>query len=222
MEPSFWLERWESNNIGFHKKEANPLLVEYVETLALPPGSRICLPLCGKTRDIAWLLSQGYPVIGIELIERAVEQLFDELGIKPTRSQTGTIQRYQSPDRQDLEILTGNIFEVSPELMGSVDAVYDRAALVALPKAMRQEYTQHLGQLTGHAPQLLLTYEYDQDLMDGPPFSIGPEEVHQHYSDRYHLSLLLRTPVNGGLKGMYPATEQVWLLKPHSPSIDVA
>ena len=70
MEPSFWLERWESNNIGFHKKEANPLLVEYVETLALPPGSRICLPLCGKTRDIAWLLSQGYPVIGIELIER--------------------------------------------------------------------------------------------------------------------------------------------------------
>ncbi|MEM1281812.1 MAG: thiopurine S-methyltransferase, partial [Cyanobacteria bacterium P01_H01_bin.152] len=35
MNTDFWRQRWESNNIAFHKSEANPALVNYFEALAI-------------------------------------------------------------------------------------------------------------------------------------------------------------------------------------------
>lgn len=100
MDTSFWLERWESNRIAFHKSEANPLLVKYFQELDLAKGSCVFVPLCGKTLDIAWLLAKGYRVAGAELIEIAIEQLFAELGVEPKISEAGEVrhkalQRYQ-------------------------------------------------------------------------------------------------------------------------------
>ncbi len=101
-------------------------------------------------------------------------------------------------------------------MIGSVDAIYDRAALVALPKEMRDRYTAHLTKITDKAPQLLICYEYDQNLMAGPPFSISDEEVRQHYKDHYNLALIASTNVSGGLKGKCAAKENVWLLRENS------
>ena len=67
MDTDFWLQRWQENNIAFHRSEANPLLVTHFKALGLAKGSRVFVPLCGKTKDIAWLLSQGYSVEGAEL-----------------------------------------------------------------------------------------------------------------------------------------------------------
>ncbi|MEM9155558.1 MAG: thiopurine S-methyltransferase [Cyanobacteria bacterium P01_F01_bin.33] len=210
MDSSFWLQRWETNNIGFHRSEVNPALANHVSQLSLSKNSRIFLPLCGKTRDIAWLLSQGYRIAGAELIEMAIEQLFDELSIEPKISSIGEIRQYSAAD---IDIFVGNIFDISKGILGSVDAIYDRAALVALPKDVRYRYTTHLAQITDRVPQLLVTFEYDQSLMDGPPFSISTEEVKQHYSDSYDLSLLANTDVEGGLKGLRAAKQNVWLLE---------
>jgi thiopurine S-methyltransferase len=212
MDPSFWLQKWENNNIDFHKSEANSVLVKYFGELSLLKGSRVFLPLCGKTLDIAWLLSAGYRVTGAELIEMAVEQLFDELGVEPKISRIGEVSLYSA---KDIDIFVGNIFDVSSKILGSVDAIYDRAALVALPEEMRHRYTAHLTEITSKAPQLLVTYEYDQTLMAGPPFSISQEEVNQHYRDSYDLSLIASTDVVGGLKGNCAAKENVWLLQKH-------
>lgn len=210
MDSSFWLQKWKKNEINFHKSEANPVLVNYFKELSLSTDSRIFVPLCGKTLDISWLLSKGYRVAGAELVEMAVEQLFDELGVKPKISRFGKTSLYSA---KDIDIFVGNIFDVSNENLGSVDAIYDRAALVALPEAMRNRYTAHLTETTGKAPQLLITYEYDQNLMKGPPFSISNEEVERHYSDSYHLSFIASTDVVGGLKGKCAAKENVWLLR---------
>ena len=98
-------------------------------------------------------------------------------------------------------------------MLGPVNAIYDRAALVALPEEMRNRYTTHLTEITDKAPQLLVSYEYDQNLMAGPPFSISKEEVNQHYRDSYDLTLIVSTNIPGGLKGKCPAKENVWLLK---------
>ncbi|VEP15257.1 Thiopurine S-methyltransferase [Hyella patelloides LEGE 07179] len=212
MDSSFWLQKWEKNDIGFHKSEANPVLAKYFEELSLSKGSRLFVPLCGKTLDIAWLLLEGYRVTGAELVEMAVEQLFDELGMKPKISRVGEASLYSA---KDINIFVGNILDVSGEILGSVDAIYDRAALVALPEEMRNRYTAHLAEITGKAPQLLVTYEYDQNLMEGPPFSISNEEVERHYSDSYDLSLIVSTDVAGGLKGKCAAKENVWLLQKH-------
>jgi thiopurine S-methyltransferase len=212
MDSNFWLQRWQSNNIGFHKSEANPALVKYFGELSLPKGSRVFVPLCGRTLDIAWLLSEGYRVTGAELVEMAIEQLFNELGVEPKISRIGEVHLYSA---QNIDIFVGNILDVSDKILGLVDAIYDRAALVALPEEMRHRYTAHLMEITGKAPQLLVTYEYDQNLMEGPPFSVSKEEVNQHYSDSYNLSLVVSTDVVGGLKGKCAAKEDVWLLKKH-------
>ncbi len=209
MDVNFWLQRWDSNEIGFHEKKANPLLVEHVNELNLDKDSRIFLPLCGKTLDIAWLLSKGFRVAGAELSKTAIEQLFIALGIEPDISTAGNIDRYSA---ENLDIFVGDIFELSSETLGPVDAIYDRAALVALPENMRQKYTSHLLKITSEAPQLLLSYEYDQNVMDGPPFSISHDEVKEHYIAHYTLNRLKTTKVPGGLKGKCTATESVWLL----------
>lgn len=210
MDSSFWHQKWESNTIAFHKSETNPALVNHFGTLSLANNSRVFLPLCGKTLDIAWLLSQGYRVAGAELVEMAIEQLFEELEVEPEISDIGNVRQYSAPN---LDIFVGNIFDVSGDMLGSVDAVYDRAALVALPEDVRHRYTAHLTQITERSPQLLVTFEYDQSLMNGPPFSIDAAEVKQHYGDRYDVSLLASNNVSGGLKGLHAARERVWLLK---------
>ncbi|MEM8675128.1 MAG: thiopurine S-methyltransferase [Cyanobacteria bacterium P01_G01_bin.67] len=210
MDTSFWLQKWQNNELGFHKSEANPILVKYFPELALAKGSRVFVPLCGKTLDIAWLLSNGYHVAGAELIEIAIEQLFMELGIEPKISVAGEVRHYSA---KNIDIFVGNIFDLSSKMLGTVDAIYDRAALVALPQEIRNRYTAHLTEITETAPQLLVSYEYDQNLMKGPPFSISNEVLNQHYGDSYDLTLIQSTNVLGGLKGKCAAKENVWLLQ---------
>lgn len=209
MDHNFWLNKWQKNELGFHKSEANPLLVRHFQSLSLKQGKRLFLPLCGKTLDIAWLLAQGYRVAGAELAEMAIAQLFSELGVNPTITDLGDVKRYSA---ENIDIFVGDIFHMSAEMVGTVDAIYDRAALVALPGDMRDRYTSHLIDITHAAPQLLITFEYDQTVMPGPPFSISAEDVHLHYQSHYEITLLSSPEVLGGLKGQCAATENVWLL----------
>ncbi len=210
MEKQFWLKKWELNDIAFHEREFNPLLVKHFGALSLKDSGRVFLPLCGKTLDITWLLSQGCHVVGVDLSERAVEQLFEQLTLDPTVSVVGRLKHYSA---SNIDIFVGDIFDVSGELLRPIDAIYDRAALVALPDAMRKRYASHLLEITERAPQLLLCFEYDQALMAGPPFSIDGEEINRLYSDDYKTTLESLTPLRGGLKGRCPADESVWLLQ---------
>lgn len=210
MDANFWHERWANNEIGFHQSEANPLLVENFNALSLPVGSRIFLPLCGKTLDIGWLLGQGYRIAGAELSELAVGQLFSELSITPKITERGPIKHYRA---DTIDIFAGDIFELPDNLLGPVDAVYDRAALVALPETLRQQYTTHLTAITQQAPQLLICFEYDQSQLSGPPFSISAEEVRRHYAAIYQLSLVKSVELAGEFKGLHGVKEHVWLLQ---------
>lgn len=211
MQHDFWHLKWEKNEIGFHLPDANPLLVKHFTTLNLQQGARVFLPLCGKTLDIAWLLAQGYRVAGAELSAIAIEDLFNSLNLMPTITKLGEISHYSATN---IDMLVGDIFKVTPAMLGNVDAVYDRAALVALPEDMRKAYTAHLITLTNKAPQCMICFEYDQNLHAGPPFSICADEVRQHYQSTYDLALLASEVMPNGLKGQYSAIEQVWWLKP--------
>ena len=209
MDQNFWHQRWEKNEIAFHESKANPLLVTHFNELSLAKGGRVFVPLCGKTLDISWLLSNGYRVAGAELSHIAIEQLFMELGLQPEISTVGEVEQWNA---NNLEIFVGDIFALSRKILRPVDAIYDRAALVAFPEEMRNRYTAHLAGITHTAPQLLVCYDYDQSLMQGPPFSIRNEEVRQHYADNYEVTLMASTDVSGGLKGKCAAKENVWRL----------
>ena len=84
MDSQFWHQKWHSGEIGFHLSDVNPLLAKHFDKLSLAENSRIFLPLCGKTLDMAWLLSKNYRVIGVELHENAAKQFFDEMGVEVT------------------------------------------------------------------------------------------------------------------------------------------
>jgi thiopurine S-methyltransferase len=213
MDEKFWHQRWEKNETAWHESKVNPLLVAHFHELSLPKAARVLVPLCGKTLDISWLLSKGYRVAGVELSQLAIEQLFLELGVEPEIASVGQIEQWSA---KNLDIFVGDIFAMTRKILGRVDAVYDRAALVALPETVRNRYTKHLTEMTGKAPQLLICYDYDQRSMEGPPFSISNEEVKQHYAGTYSVRMLASVEVSGGLKGKCPAKEIVWLVSPHS------
>ncbi|MFC7049244.1 thiopurine S-methyltransferase [Emcibacter nanhaiensis] len=210
MDAEFWHDKWEKLEIGFHQDAAHDMLAAHFKELALPKESRVFVPLCGKTLDIAWLLSQGYRVAGAELSEIAIRQLFEELEVTPAISEVGDLVLYSA---DGIDIFVGNIFDLSAGLLGPVDAIYDRAALVALPPEMRIKYTAHLREITNTAPQLMISFDYDQSVQPGPPFSVPEGEIRRHYSAAYDISLVESTDVPGGLKGQAAASENCWLLR---------
>ena len=209
-ENSLWIERWERREIGFNQEEANAFMVEHFDALNLDNGSTVFVPLCGKTIDIPWILAKGHAVVGVELSEDAVKELFEELGVVPKITEEGELLLYHT---ENLKIFVGDVFKLNAEMIGKIDAIYDRAALVALSKGVRVAYTSHLREITNHAPQLLLCFEYDQSLMNRTPYSVDEHEVKEHYAEHYGLQLLRRDVINGGFKGKLPACDVVWLLK---------
>jgi thiopurine S-methyltransferase len=210
MEADFWHQKWERGEIAFHQSQANSLLVANFERLHLAKGSRVFLPLCGKTLDIAWLLARGFRVVGAELSEIAINELFQSLGLQPQIAKVGTLLYYSA---EDIDIYVGDIFDLTAQTLGPVDANYDRAALVALPAAVRELYVAHLMGITQAAPQLVIAYEYDQSLVEGPPFSVSEDEIRQHYGAAYTLTALETRDVKGGMKGKAASTETAWLLQ---------
>jgi thiopurine S-methyltransferase len=208
MQADFWHQRWSSNQIGFHEPEVNPLLVMHLDALDLSPGARIFLPLCGKTLDIDWLLSRGYRVAGVELSPLAVAQLFERLGIAPTVG-SGALAQWSAPG---IDVFVGDFFALSAAVLGAVDAVYDRAAMIALPPDMRRRYATQMHTLAHAVPQLLVTLDYEQVCMAGPPFAVRSEEIQELHGHR-ECTLLATHEVPGGLKGKCPASEKVWRLR---------
>jgi len=214
MEHSFWHSKWQKNEIGFHEPEGNALLVKYASVLLGTNDlnnsqKRIFVPLCGKTRDIGWLLSQGAEVVGAELSEVAVIQLFEELGAEPKVTSSAIGKVYE---KDGLTIYVGDIFKLSSKDLGDITGVYDRAALVALPGPLREQYSAHLIDITQRAPQLIISFEYDQNEMAGPPFSVNEATVDLLYSDSYDIQRLERSELEGKLKGKVDADNLVFHL----------
>lgn len=193
MDPEFWRARWSEGRIGFHEGRPNALLARHAKVLGA--GRRVLVPLCGKSEDLAFLAAQGHEVVGIELVESAVRDFFYEHGIDPEVSASGPFTRYQAPG---LTLLVGDVFDATTQHVGPVDALYDRAALVALPSPLRERYARHLrGTLAPGSPGLVITFEYPQEARPGPPFPISQESLQALYEGLEVQSLEV-SPVEAG------------------------
>lgn len=193
MDPQFWHERWENGQIGFHQERINPYLQQFLPRLALLPGARIFVPLCGKSRDMAWLCGQGYKVLGVEISAIAVRDFFAESGLKAERTEQSTFVRWESGP---VRLLCGDFFDLTPGDLENVAAVYDRASLIALPAPMRRRYCAHMAALLpAGTPYLLVTLEYPEDEMEGPPFPVEEEEAAALFGECFRIQPLERRDV---------------------------
>lgn len=188
MEPAFWLDRWHRHEIGFHQAEVNPRLIAHWPDLGCTPGAEVFVPLCGKSRDMLWLAGQGHSVLGVEVSPVAVADFFSENALSPQRRDLSPFESWQY---EDITILQGDYFDLRPEHLAGTGAAFDRASLIALPPPMRRQYAHHFARIVPpEAPVLLVTLEYPQHEMDGPPFSVSEEEVHSLYADVYNVHLI--------------------------------
>ena len=193
MEPKFWQERWARNQIGFHLPEVNPYLQRHWPGLA--EGAKVLVPLCGKSVDLMWLASQGLRVLGVELSEQAVEAFFSEQNLTPRTTERGVFKVYQAGL---IEIWCGDFFALGADALGDCVALYDRAALIALPPLMRARYAEHLNNLLpSGCLGLLITLDYDQALKAGPPFAVPDEEVRVLLGARWGLEVLEEQDILG-------------------------
>ncbi|KAF1708542.1 thiopurine S-methyltransferase [Pseudoxanthomonas kalamensis DSM 18571] len=175
MDTDFWLDCWQQGRTGFHQSRVLPLLQKHWPALGLPAGSRVLVPLCGKSLDMHWLAAQGHRVLGLELSPLAVQQFFDEADLQPQRHRSRYGEHHVAGP---IEIISGDAFDADTALLSDVAGVYDRAALIALPDALRQRYVDTVyAALPAACDGLLLTLEYDPVQMDGPPFPVAEDEV---------------------------------------------
>ena len=185
MQPEFWHKKWESNQIGFHLPEVNPYLQRH---WGVPATARVLVPLCGKSLDLAWLAGRGHQVLGIELSEKAIESFFNEHQVQPQISQKGAFKVYRG---DAIELWCGDFFALTASDVDDCTALYDRAALIALPAPMRERYAAHLQQILAQGVQgLLITLDYDQAQMPGPPFAVGDDEVQRLLSEVWQVQVL--------------------------------
>ena len=197
MHHSYWHQRWQEQQIGFHLDEINPYLSKYWPQLELPEQSRVFVPLCGKTHDLRYFHEHGYRVIGNELSTLAVQDFYTEQQLNASKTiisleNNDAVQSemtlWQSPE---VDIICGDFFALTKDQVSDITAVYDRAALVALPPEMRDKYVQKmLSLLPEKVSMLLLTLDYDESEKQGPPFSVTEEEVHRLYEDHFDIECL--------------------------------
>jgi len=193
MNPDFWHQRWHDNQIGFHQAAPTPLLLKHWPSLGVPAGAKVFVPLAGKSLDMPWFAAQGHRVLGVELSELAVAQFFAENGLRPEIRDTHYGRHYEAGG---IELILGDAFGLDADLLRDCDAVFDRAALIALPPELRRRYANELyAKLPAGCRGLLITLEYPQAERDGPPFSVPGDEVRALYGRDWDIDLLERRPI---------------------------
>ena len=173
-----WLGRWDQGRTGWHEPAGNEGLKSFWPDFA-NPGS-VLGPLCGKSADLLWLAKRGHDVVCVELSEVAVAGFFEDHDLDFELESAGALNRYTAT-QHSLTLYCGDYFAYrSPPF----DALFDRGALVAFPEDMRPRYVEHtLRLLKPGAIRLVITLEYDQRVVNGPPFAVSTDELVAYWDD---------------------------------------
>lgn len=198
MEAEFWIKTWNEGKTAFHQLDYHEKLTQYFPQLNASKGQRVLVPLCGKSVDMLWLHNQGLHVHGVELHEQAVQSFFMGNKLAPVnKTQDADFVHYAF---ENILISSGDFFKLNGK--SAYDFIYDRAALVALPFEMRKAYAGVIrSALRKGGKYLLIVYDYDQSKMEGPPFSVSSQEIHDLYQDQFNIRLMEeKQPVNEGAR----------------------
>ncbi|MDC0610326.1 thiopurine S-methyltransferase [Vibrio sp.] len=184
---SLWLSMWKNGHTDFHQTSVNQQLQDYWHRLNIPTMGRVLVPLCGKSKDLIWLARRGYEVIGIELSSIAVRAFFEENNLKPKKTRCGNFTVWR---HGHIRIFCGDIFVLKSTDIGKIDAIYDRAALSALPETIRKLYvTTLLSFMPFLKPMLLLTTEDADPLRTTHSQALIDSEISDLYSPHFAIEV---------------------------------
>jgi len=170
-----WKRRWREGNIGFHQEDVNAQLRQFWPELVPDESAAVLVPLCGKSTDMVWLVRRGHRVVGVELSELAARAFFAENGL---RCSERTVDQFLVLESDGIEIWVGDFFALKSEMLPSLTAWYDRAAIVALEPAVRSAYAEQIARLLQReAVGFMLTFDYPAAEREGPPFSVSFADV---------------------------------------------
>ena len=185
---NIWESHWQEGRIGFHLLQVNTYLRRFSANLLKSEPKNIFVPLCGKTLDLPWLANRTKKVVGVEMVSQAVEEFYAENEISYSIQPAGKLQLFKN---DSIDIFQGDFFDLTQEETGLFEAIYDRGSIVALARPERQKYVEHLLSFLAPGGRLLLiTLEYDQEQMSGPPFSVADAEIEMLFSQYGKLELL--------------------------------
>ena len=220
MQADFWHQRWQAGEIGFHKHEYNAQMTRFIDLLGIEQGDHILVPLCGKSLDMIWLREKKFRVTGIEISPLAVDSFFAENNIEYEITEHDWGLMYKA---DGINILCADFFDIHSTDLPHIDAVYDRASLIALPQDMRPDYVTQLTKLMPDtARSLLVTLDYPQQEMDGPPFSVSEAAVEGLFGEQFIIESILTEDCLANeprfqAKGLSRLDERVFLLTKNIP-----
>ena len=207
----FWKNRWQSQQIGWHRAEYNDSMVKHWPSLEISDGSEVLVPLCGKSLDMLWLANQGHEVVGLEMVEQAVQTFFQENELETKSVKLGNHIQHSSPP---FTIFQGDFLQLKEGTVNA-DAWYDRAAMIAIPLDSRKAYVDQLRKQTKpNAVGLLITFAYPQKEMEGPPFALHDEHVFELFSNGFEVECLENIDLGDEKeRGLTSVTSSVFRIK---------
>jgi thiopurine S-methyltransferase len=204
-----WLDRWANGRTGWHEDGGNAGLK--LHWPANVQGARVLVPLCGKSPDLMWLARRGHEVVGVELAEKAIREFFADNELDYRLDAGGHLDCYMANDLS-ITLYCGDYFSFQAP---PFSALYDRGSLVALPAPVRPGYIEHTKQLLlPDAVRLIITLEYDQSVVQGPPFSVMPAEISAYWDDLVRVDEsddIENCPPKFRAMGLTSIKEVVWL-----------
>lgn len=220
MDAAYWTSKWSENQIGFHQADINKRLVRFwPDVAALAPGSKVFVPLCGKSRDMLWLHEQGHAIVGVELSIKAAKAFFSENQLPSERDTIDGFEVFRGIGKASgITLMVGDYFLLTPSHLDGCTSIYDRASLIAMSEPMRKDYAKQLASLIpAGACGLLLTIAYNQQKMKGPPFSVPDETVHELFGKSFSVEQLAHFDGpnhvgNLAERGLETLEERVYLL----------
>ncbi|WP_440999973.1 hypothetical protein [Fodinibius sp. SL11] len=188
METSYWQSRWQKGNTGWHMDTVYPPLPNLWNHLGIESTARILVPLCGKSLDLQWFVDQGHTVTGVDVSQKAMCHIKQRHPESFRRDNSHGFTIYCS---KSLVLWKGDFTKLPATEIPPQDLIYDKASIIALPANMRQRHADKLIELCSpHTKILMQTFEYEQQEMNGPPFSVDEQELEKLFGNQFKLTCI--------------------------------